>query len=276
MKQEGIVWALLIYFTSAINDVLMKLLGNHLHFIEISFFRFLFSVLVLLPILLSKPILLKTTLHKFHLLRGIIGSVALCLCCLSVNILPLAENTIVLFSEALFIFPLSRLFLRENIETKSIIATCIGFLGLLIVFRPNTNNINYYILIPTLAAFLFAVLDILAKKMVNQKENNITMLFSFGLYATIISGFFLRDIWQAPTYYELFLILLLGIGGNLIQLFLFLAYKKTNATNIAPIRYTEVLFSGFFGYSLFHQVPCITDTVGAILIILSTLFLTKA
>lgn len=275
MIQKSIIWALLIYFTSAVNDVLMKLLGGRLHFIEISFFRFAFSVLVLLPILFIKPTLIQTKLHKFHLLRGIIGAFALCLCCLSVNVIPLAENTTVLFSEALFIFPLSRIFLQEKIKKSSIIATCLGFVGLLIVFRPNTNNINYYILIPTFAAFLFAVLDILAKKMINQMENNITMLFYFGLYTTILSGCFLRNVWQIPTYYELFLILLLGIGGNLIQIFLFLAYKSSTVTNIAPIRYTELLFSGLFGYLLFQQVPCTSDIVGALFIIVSTLFLTK-
>ncbi len=274
---QGIFWSILIYLISSINDVLMKLLGERLSFIEISFFRFLFSVIVIIiPMLMSSKNLFKTSMHMAHMIRGILGALALGLCCYSVNIIPLSENTIILFSESLFLLPLSAIFLKEKVNNKAIFATIIGFIGLLIIFKPKTSNINLLAIIPTIAAFLFAIMDIIIKQMVNKKENTLTMLFYFGLYTTIIAGIFVPKIWITPTTYELLLIFLLGIGANLIQLFIFLAYRATDASNMAPIRYTELLFSILFGFLFFNQIPKLSDIAGALFIILGTFILSKS
>lgn len=277
--KQGVFWATLIYFTSSINDVLMKLLGKRLSFIEISFFRFLFSLLVILvPMLVSTKSgknLFKTNMHSSHIIRGILGAISLGLCCYSVNIIPLAENTIILFSEALFLLPLSVIFLKEKVSKSAILATIIGFLGLLIMFKPKATNINILAIIPTIAAFLFAIMDIMIKQMINKKENTLTMLFYFGLYTTIISGIFIPKVWITPTTYELLLIFLLGIGANLIQLFIFLTYRATDASNIAPTRYIELLFSISFGFLFFNQIPKLLDIAGALCIIIGTFILSK-
>ena len=275
--KQGIFWATLIYFTSSINDVLMKLLGERLSFIEISFFRFFFSlVVVLIPMLLSKRNLFKTEMHIHHIVRGILGAIALGLCCYSVNIIPLSENTTILFSESLFLLPLSATLLKEQVNKRAILATIIGFMGLLIMFKPKASNINIMAIIPTIAALLFAIMDIIIKQMINKKENTLTMLFYFGLYTTIIAGILLPGVWITPTTRELLLIFLLGIGANLIQLFIFLAYRATEASNIAPTRYIELLFSISFGFLFFNQIPKLLDIIGALFIILGTFILTKS
>ncbi len=274
--KQGIFWSTLIYLTSAINDVLMKLLGKRLSFIEISFFRFSFSVIVIIiPMLLSKNNLFKTKMHIMHVSRGILGAIALGLCCYSVNIMPLAENTIILFSESLFLLPLSAIFLKEKVSTKAILATIIGFIGLLIMFKPKSDNIDFLAIVPTTAAFLFAVMDIMIKGMINNKENTLTMLFYFGLYTTIIAGIFVPKIWITPTSSELLLIFLLGIGANLIQLFIFLAYRATEASNMAATRYIELPFSIIFGFVFFNQIPKPWDIIGALFIIMGTFILSR-
>ena len=275
--RQGVFWAALIYLTSSINDVLMRLLGERLHFVEIIFFRFLFSVIiVLIPMLLSKNNLFKSNIHAVHISRSFLGAIALGLCCYSVIIMPLAENTIILFSESLFLLLLSLLFLKEKPTQRSIIATIIGFLGLLIMFKPKTSNINLFAFIPTIAALLFAIMDIMIKKMVDIHENNITMLFYFGLYTAMITGIFVPLVWKIPTLKELSIMLLLGIGANLIQLFLFLAYRATNVANIASVKYIELLFSILFGYLCFNQIPTISDINGAVFIIVGTFMLLRS
>lgn len=272
--RQGIFWAIMIYFVGAINDVLAKCLGDRLHAVEIAFFRFLFSVLIVTyPVVKSKKNLFHSSIHHLHIIRGILGAIALGLCCYSVNIMPLAENTTILFSEALFMLPLAAIFLGEKIKMTSVIATIIGFSGLLIMFRPNAQNLNIMALIPTIAALLFAIMNIIIKKMVDIKENSWAMLFYFGLYTTIISGLIVPFVWVTPNMRELLLLALLGIGANLIQLFIFLAYRATSASSISPIRYTELPFASLFGFLFFHQIPSPTTLIGAFLIILGTFVL---
>ncbi len=269
--KQGIFWALMIYCVGSLNDVLMRFLGDRLHFIEISFFRFLFSSLtVVIPMLWSRQNLIKTNMHMMHFLRGLIGAVAIALCCLGVNIMPLAENTTILFSEALFMIPMSIIILKEHVSLRSWIATIVGFVGLIVMFRPSLDNFNCLAIVPTFAAFLFAVMSIMVKVMVDRKENELTMLFYFAVYTTLIAAIFVSFFWETPTYKEIMLLILLGVGANLIQLFLFLAYKATKASKISPIRYTELPFAILFGFIIFGQIPTITMVIGAILIISGT------
>ena len=273
--KQGIFWAIMIYLIGTLNDVLAKFLGNRLHAVEIAFFRFLFSaIIVIFPMVKSKQNLFKSSIHSAHITRGILGAIALGLCCYSVNIMPLAENTTILFSEALFMLPLSAFFLREKISKTSIIATIIGFLGLIIMFRPKAENINILAIIPTCAAFLFATMNIMIKKMIDNHEHTLTMLFYFGLYTTIISAVFVPLYWITPNLHELFLISLLGIGANLIQLFIFLAYRATTASNISPIRYIELPFAILFGLAFFGQIPNANTIFGSLLIIAGTVIAT--
>jgi S-adenosylmethionine uptake transporter len=312
------MWALLMNLTSSINDVLARFLGDRLHFVEIAFFRFLFSTIVILIPMLCPVIariegrrhvaqaqsctglnghivaqdeqriddpsdfrglgicarqgisLFKSQYHKEHLWRGVLGSIAIGLCCLSVNTMPLAENTTILFADTLFMLPLAAIFLHERIGGKCLAATLIGTTGLIIMYRPSTSNINLSALAPTFAAFLFAIMNIIIKKMVDNKENNLTMLFYFGLYTSLISSIFVPFYWVMPNIHEILLLLLLGICSNLIQLFLFLAFRATLATYITPLRYTELPFSVLFGYIFFAQIPDATMILGAALIIIGT------
>lgn len=269
--RQGIFWGLMIYLVCPLNDVLMKILGDRLHFVEISFFRFLFSSLtVAIPIIFANKNLVKTNMHGMHIVRGALGAVAIALCCLSVNVMPLAENTTILFSEALFMLPMAIIILREKVSLRSWLATGIGFVGLIIMFRPSLDNFNILAIFPTIAAFLFAVMSVMIKIMVDKKENNLTMLFYFAIYTTFISAIFVPFFWLTPTLKEICLLVILGIGANLIQLCLFLAYRATTASTISPIRYAELPFAVLFGFAIFGQIPDTIAIIGAALIIIGT------
>ena len=106
--------------------------------------------------------------------------------------------------------------------------------------------------------------------MIDNGEHTLTMLFYFGAYTTAITALFVPTYWITPNVHELVLIFLLGIGANLIQLFIFLAYRATTASNISPIRYIELPFAILFGYLFFNQIPSFITILGAALIITGT------
>jgi S-adenosylmethionine uptake transporter len=205
--------------------------------------------------------------------RAIFGFVALTLCCYSVNIMPLAENTTIMFAEPLFFLPLAVFFLSEKVDVSRWSATIIGFLGLLIIVQPGTNTFRPEALIPMTAAFLFASLNVMAKKMITTKENTLTMLFYFGLGTTILCVPFLHMVWQTPTLTELFFLTLLGVGANMIQVCLFRAFNAADASSLMPFRYTEFALSAILGFLFFGQVPTLVTFLGATLIISSTFYM---
>lgn len=271
---QGVFWAVMICVVSVTNDLLMNFLGNRLHVIEISFFRFLFSMLSILPLMLPQGTqLFKTQQPMMHVWRAIVGACALSLCCYSVNIMPLAENTTIMFAEPLFFLILAFFILREKVDFSRWLATGVGFMGLLVILQPGTGAFQLIAFIPMTAAILFAFLNIMAKTMI-RNEHSYTLLFYFGLGTTLFALIPVLFFWQMPTFFELCLLALLGIGGNLIQVCLFRAFSATDASALAPFRYVEFIMASVFGYLFLGQIPGLAIFAGAILIIAGTFYIT--
>lgn len=269
---QGVFWALMICVTSSTNDVLMCSLGERLHTVQIMFFRFLFSMLTVLPLMLRhSDNLFKTAHPKVHAMRAIVGAVALALCCLSVNIMPLTANTAVMFCEPLFFLPMAYFLLKEKVDKSRWIATIVGFAGLMLILKPGTQSFRIEAFVPMGAALLFAYLCVMAKRMIST-EHTLTLLFYFGLGTTLFAGIFLPFFWQTPTLYELFFLTLLGVGANLIQVCLFRAYAATDASALAPFRYAEFAFAAFFGIIFFGQIPESSIVLGAVVISASAFY----
>lgn len=270
---QGVFWALMICVVSSTNDVLMRFLGERLHVVQIIFFRFLFSMLTVLPLMLRhEKNLFKTEHPKNHALRALVGATALGLCCLSVNIMHLAENTAIMFCEPLFFLPMAYFILKEKVDRSRWIATLVGFIGLLIIVQPGMESFRLTAFVPMAAAMLFAYLCVMAKQMIST-EHTLTLLFYFGLGTSIFAGIFLPFVWITPTLHELAFLILLGVGANLIQVCLFRAYSATDASALGPFRYTEFLVAGTFGFLFFGQIPDLSVILGAGIIGLSAFYI---
>lgn len=269
---QGAFWAIMTTLVSNINDVLMKGLGSRLSVVEIIFFRFFFSLITLFPFIVKEGgFSLRMQKPFLHILRALIGVVAIGCSCLAVIQLPLTEVTSLFFTQPLFFLPLAFLFLKEVIPFQRILATLLGFVGILVIVRPYDAHFDLNSLIPIAGALLFAFLDILAKKMVTS-ETRLSLLFTFALGTTAAAFIPALFFWTTPTLSELFFLFCLGAGANLIQVCLFQAFAATQASALAPFRYVELIFSAFFGFILFHEIPSIYTFMGAVLIIGATLY----
>lgn len=270
---QGAFWMIMIAVVSVSNDFLMRYLG-HLPKFEIVSFRFTFSLLSLLPFLfLRGHNYFRTTIPGLHILRAVLGVGAIGACCYSVNLMPLSENTVIMFTEPLFFLPFAFLMLRERVDRARWFATLIGFLGILVIVQPGTVGFRPVALISVTGAVLFALLDIVAKKMVMREENTITMLFYFSLGTTLVGLIPLPFIWEPPSFAQLGLLFLLGIGANLIQVCLFYAFSATEASALMPFRYIEFVFSALVGFLFYAEIPTIMALIGTALIITGTFYI---
>ena len=270
---QGAFWATMICVVSVTNDVLMRFLGERLHSAEIIFFRFLFSMITVIPLMLSHgTAVFKTSRPLLHVFRAILGVGGIGACCYAVNEMPLNENTSIMFSQPLFFLPLAVFLLRERVDAPRWIATLVGFIGLMVVLQPGLDTFRWVALIPVAAALQFALLDILAKKMV-ATESTYNMLFYFAFGTTICAFIPALYFWQTPTLNELGLLVLLGIGANLIQVCLIRAFTATDASALMPFRYVEFIFTSLVGFMLFREIPTQITLLGVILIIAGTAYL---
>lgn len=270
---QGAFWATMICVVSVSNDVLMRFLGERLHVTEIIFFRFLFSMLTVIPLMINKGISgLKTSRPGLHVLRALLGVGGIGACCYAVNAMPLNENTSIMFSQPLFFLPLAVIMLRERVDAPRWIATLVGFVGLVVILQPGVDTFRWVALVPVAAALQFALLDIAAKKMV-ATESTYNMLFYFAFGTTVCAFVPALFFWQTPNMYELGLLVLLGIGANLIQVCLIRAFTATDASALMPFRYVEFIFTSFVGFLMFAEIPTQVTLCGVVLIVAGTAYI---
>jgi S-adenosylmethionine uptake transporter len=270
---RGAAWSLLVCLCSCGNDILMRLLGDRLPSMEVSFFRFAFALLILLPLVVGQGRReLKTSRPALHFFRGILGFISVSLWCYAVSQAPLTMVTVMGFTVPLFVLPLARIFLQEKVGRQRVFATLIGFVGILVTVQPQNAAYWLPMLGLVIAAISFASMDVLIKKMVVQ-ESTLSMLFYFSLATSLASLGPALYVWQMPLPYELVLLLLLGASSNLIQYCLFKAFSAADISALAPIRYFEFPIASLLGWLLFAELPNRFTLLGACIIAPSTLYI---
>ncbi|MFV9875825.1 MAG: DMT family transporter [Rickettsiales endosymbiont of Dermacentor nuttalli] len=269
---RAVLWFTASILISAGNDLLAKLLGGNLHHIQITFFRFFFSMVTLLPVMFCYKEKFKTDYVLLHIVRGTILCIAIVLWIQSLNSVPIVLATIISFTIPLFFIILARLFLNEYIEWQRGLATLIGFCGVLVLIVPAQVSMDSAAFLLLIASLLFASLDILNKKFVT-KETMINMMFYSSLVAVLIVSVPAYMVWNKPTIQDLILCFVLGCDANLILFALLKAFSMSDASILAPFRYLELFFTALLGYIFFSDIPNIYHVISAIVIIASTLML---
>lgn len=269
----GVIWFILSLLSSVANDTISKYLSLHLQSFEIIFFRFLFTTITLVPFMFYYGIeTFKTSQISTQITRGGLLFCGMTLWTYGLTVFPIVTATIISFSIPLFVILLAIPLLNENIIWQRWIVTVIGFVGIAITTKAHSEDFNPKILIFIVSALIFAILDILNKKLVI-KESVISMLFYSALMTTVFSTPPLLFYWHMPSLLELVLLLVLGINSNLILLFMLKAFTLTDATALAPYRYIELIISTIVTYVIFNELPDKSALYGTLILIPSTLFI---
>lgn len=253
---------------------MVKLAGDRLNPAQVAFFRFFFSTLTLLPFMLAQgKSAFKTAHPNVHAIRSLLLFLAIAPWCYGVIALPLTLATTISFTTPLFVVVLAALFLKESVGWQRALATFAGFLGILVSFQPSFEGFNLMALVLVASTLMFATLDIINKKLLIADEGMLSMLFYSALGTALLAAPLAFWQWQTPTLYELFCLMALGGGANLILFCLLKAFAAADVSALQPVRYVELLFSVLFGVVLFQEIPTWSTLIGATFIIPATLYI---
>lgn len=261
------LWSIAACIISISNDIITKFYAVDLNPIEIMFFRFFFSFITLLPIYLcAKPSQISNQcirsntraffsikIQLIHLLRGALLVVAMSLWIYNASKLPLHIITIGSFMIPFFNIISSRIFLKETLYLATVIYILASFLSILFIFHiGNFEILNFVILV--FAGFLFSLLDILNKRMLNSGVNTMELIFFSNLYSSMISFVILIIVFgysyvllMKLSSKDLLLFLALGMGGNGIIFCILRAFRRSNLSSIQYVRYLEFPISCICG-----------------------------
>lgn len=268
----GVGWFILSLVCSSINDAISKYAGMRLHPYEVTFLRFAFGTITLLPFIFYYGLdTIKTSRPFVHIVRGSLLFLGMAGWTYGLTIAPITTGTVVTFTIPIFVLVLGVFFLSERIIWQRWVVTIVAFSGLVITLDVNSRDFNPDVLIFVASAVGFAILDIFNKRFV-VKETMISMLFYSALITTLLALPFAWQNWVMPEMQELILLFILGMSANLILFFILKAFAATDATALAPYRYLELVLSAIIAYFVFKEIPTQATIYGALIVIPSTLF----
>ena len=208
--------------------------------------------------------------------RGTVGAFALMFVYYAVTTLPLAEATVLQYLHPVFTAILALFFLKEIIQSSTIICIIVSLIGLLIIIQPNlqvSNMVSYpwiSIMAGVMGAFGSAVAYIIIKKLTKTDDSSV-IIFYFPVVAFPISMIMLGSDFVMPSLLATGLLVLVGIFTQVGQVGLTKALDCADANKATAYAYVQVLFSVFIGWAYFSEVPSLTTIIGGSFIMLAAL-----
>ncbi len=252
--------------------LLIKLVGAGIHVTQVIFVRQLCIILIMLP-QLSKgfPESVKTKQPLLHLARISVALVAMLCGFTAVIHMPLADATAIGFAKSLFVTIFAIILLKESVGIRRWSATLVGFGGVLIMLQPGSNGFSIYGVYAAVAAVAAGLVMVLIRIM-SRKDPPSTILIYQGVGVALVLAIPAFINWRPPTPAEWLLLLGIGITGYLSQLCNVYAYKYGEASLLAPLEYTRILYATVIGLIVFGDLPGVSTVVGATIVVLASAY----
>ena len=274
---RGIILIMISMVIAAFAGAIMKLLGEQLPAYLVAWFRFLGMSLLMLPYLIWRFGLsgLMPARPWMQAIRGLTMAGATTLFVLGSRTVDYADAIAILYAYPFLLVIMAVLFLKERAGWPVWIGVTSGFVGVLLVIRPEFEEINMGAILIFLCAVVLSIQLTLSRRLGAVSPPLITA-FAGAVCATIVLTFFLPGSWQAIPDSAWPYIWLLILTGTVNQVLLVYAFADSEASTLAPFTYVEIVAAVTFGYLFFSTLPSFISWIGIGLIAASGIYVARA
>ena len=261
----------------ALMDTGLKLLSAHYPPFQVAALRGLSS----LPLVLAwalwtvgwRPLL--RVRWSLHLLRGVLGIAMMASFVYALKHLPLSTAYSIFFVAPLLITALSVPILGEHVGPRRWTAIAVGLLGVLVVLRPTGEGVLTLAGLAVLvAAFGYAVSAILVRVLARTDSTQATTFWLLALMA-LGAGLLAWPGWVPLRGEHAAIIAGIGIAGALGQYTITEAFRSGEASLVAPLEYSALVWGVLLDLSLWGVLPDGLTWLGAAIIVGSGLYLIR-
>lgn len=257
---------LLAALASSVMNGCIRHVSAEVHAFEVAFFRNLFGLVALAPLLVRAGRSgLRTRQLGLHAVRGLLNAVAMLAFFFAVGITPLATVAALSFTSPLFATVLAALILKERVGLRRVAAVLLGFAGALVILRPGLETLSLGALLVLLSssAWAGALIDI---KILGRTESSLAITAYAGLFLTPVTLVASLPFWTWPSGGALLWLALIGALGSLTQMAIAQALREADATQVLPADFTKLLWAALVGFAFYGEVPDRFTLLGAGLI----------
>lgn len=187
--------------------------------------------------------------------------------------LPLTVTIGIFFAAPLVVCLLSRPVLGEVVGIRRLSAVLVGFVGVLVMLEPWGERFDWHVLLAVGATLCASGYFVMSRLVADVDGNAVTQFFTAGIAMTALAPLAL---WQgnwpdSPEHWGLGF--LLGALGMLGHSLLTRAHRYAEASVLAPIVYSQMIYIAILSWVVFGQPPESRTIVGTMIIILSGLYI---
>jgi len=252
--------------------VMIRYASRSLHAFEIVFFRNSIGALVLMPMILRNPGLIRLERLRANLRRATSGFVATMGTFYAVAHAPLATALSINYTAPLFATAGAVLFLGERIHFRRVAALVIGFAGMLIVVRPGALPLTPGVIAAMVSAVSTAFSIVAIRALVAADDSRAVAAWTF-LLTTLPSLVVASFVWTWPPLAIWPLLGLIGSAAAIGQLALSRAFALAEASAILPYDFVRFGLIAIAGIALFGERLDALTIIGGAVILASTIYL---
>lgn len=271
MRAAGLMLASTLCFGCM--AIAIRLASQTLHTFEVAFFRNLFGLLAVMPLLLgAQRASLRTKQLPKYFVRCLIGVCSMFSAFWAIGHLPLAQAISLTYSSPIFATIAAVLFLDERVRARRWLAVAAGFIGVLVIMRPGSAEFSIDLLVALLAAVLSGAVSIQLKQLSKADSANTIVLYTYAFWVpmSLLPALF---VWQWPHGITWLWIVGAGLFGTGGQVLWTHALKIGEVSALTPIGFTQLPLLAVAGWLWFGESVGIYTVIGASIIIGSNAYI---
>jgi len=208
-----------------------------------------------------------------HLLRGVLAVVMLASFSYALITLPLTETYALFFVAPLLITALSVPVLGEQVGWRRWVAIVIGILGVFWVLRPTGEGMISWAGLAVLLAALCYALSALTVRVLGRTDSTQSMVFWMMAMLSVFATIAAYSGWVAIKAEHTPWLVGLAITGAIGQWGVTEAFKRGEASVIAPLEYTALGWGLILDWLVWHVAPESRTLIGAMVVAVCGIYL---
>lgn len=271
---KGALIALLAFVIFSVHDALIKTLGATYSPFQIIFFAVLFSFPLTTLMLIRDKTADTLWPHRpaWTFARTAVVIIGGICAFYAFSVLPLTDTYAILFAVPLLITALSVPILQETVRLRRWIAVAVGLCGVLIVLQPGAVALSLGHGAAMMAALCAALASVIVRK-IGRDERAVVLLIYPMLGQFLLMALALPMVYAPMQAGDLAMVALVAVLGHMAMRMMIRAYRLSEASIIAPMQYSQIIWASIFGFLFFDEIPQINTGIGAAIIIASGLYI---
>lgn len=196
----------------------------------------------------------------------------------SLSVLPLAEALTLAFLAPVFVALLGGILLKERMDSRILQALGFGIAGMLVMVWPRLQGHVSGAGLGVAAALFSAVayaFNLILLRRIAMKEHPAVIVVFQNCGPALLLAIPAALSFVPMTAKDLLVYLAAGALGVAGHLTLTSAFARAEASRLAPLEYTALIWASLLGYFVFGEVPLITTYAGAVLIVAGAIAISR-